>query len=239
MVELPLVFLSGVLGSAHCVGMCGGFALSIGSGAPSAAANLRRQAVYSAGRVSTYAFLGALAGYGGWRVTTGQVNHWVNAQALLAIFAGVLLVAQGLIAAGWWPKRRRAASAVTACLASSALATFLKSPGLSNVLIAGVLTGFLPCGLVYAFLALATSSGHVGLGLLTMVSFGLGTVPVMVLTGCGGSLMTVALRRRVFQAAAWCVVVAGMMSIARGTGYLDLPGWHEPTGCPACAAEQK
>lgn len=238
MIELPLVFVSGVLGSAHCVGMCGGFALTIGSGAASVSSNLRRQAVYSVGRVCTYAFLGAMAGYGGWRVTTGQVNHWINAQAALAILAGVLLVAQGLIAAGIWPQRRRAAATNVPCLASSALATFLKSPGLGNVLIAGVLTGFLPCGLVYAFLALATSSGHVGWGLLTMVSFGLGTVPVMVLTGCGGSLMTVTLRRRVFQAAAWCVVVAGVMSIARGAGFLDLPGWHEPSGCPACAAGQ-
>lgn len=236
MIELPLVFISGVLGSAHCVGMCGGFALAIGGGAATVSANLRRQAVYSAGRITTYAFLGAVAGYGGWRATTGQVNNWVNVQAVLAIVAGVLIVAQGLMAAGVWPRSRRAAATGMPCLASSALATFLRSPGWTSALIAGVMTGFLPCGLVYAFLALATSSGHVGLGLLTMVSFGLGTVPVMVLTGCGGSLMSLALRRRVFQAAAWCVVVAGMISIARGAGFLDIPGWHEPTGCPACQA---
>lgn len=236
MIELPLVFISGALGSAHCVGMCGPFALTIGSGAPRLTANLQRQLVYSAGRVSTYAFLGALAGYGGWRLTTLSSAAWINAQAVLAILAGALLVAQGLLAAGVRPRfwRRRSAAVAAPCLASGALATFLQSPGLSNVFLAGVLTGFLPCGLVYAFLALATSAGHVGLGLLTMIAFGLGTMPVMVLTGCGGTLMTLSLRRRVFQAAAWCVVVAGMMSIARGAGFLDLPGWHEPTGCPAC-----
>ena len=65
MIELPLVFLGGLLGSAHCVGMCGGFALSIGVGAKSFTANLQRQLVYTLGRVLTYSFFGVAAGYAG------------------------------------------------------------------------------------------------------------------------------------------------------------------------------
>ena len=57
--ELPLILLGGVLGSSHCVGMCGGFALSIGATAPNVMQNLTRQLIYSAGRVFTYGFLGA------------------------------------------------------------------------------------------------------------------------------------------------------------------------------------
>ena len=53
MIELPLVFLGGLLGSAHCVGMCGGFALTIGLGARDVAANVCRQLVYTAGRIFT------------------------------------------------------------------------------------------------------------------------------------------------------------------------------------------
>ena len=65
MIELPFVFLAGLLGSSHCVGMCGGFALTIGSAARLVRENLWRQTIYSAGRVFTYTWLGICAAYGG------------------------------------------------------------------------------------------------------------------------------------------------------------------------------
>ena len=68
MIELPLLFTAGILGSTHCLGMCGPFALAIGSQAPGWKSNLLRQLVYSAGRIFTYASLGAMAGFGGWRL---------------------------------------------------------------------------------------------------------------------------------------------------------------------------
>ena len=58
MIELPLVLMSGLLGSAHCLGMCGGFALAIGGGATNVRSNLARQLVYTAGRVFTYMVFG-------------------------------------------------------------------------------------------------------------------------------------------------------------------------------------
>lgn len=70
--ELSLIFLSGLLGSAHCIGMCGGFALSIGVGSKSWKNNLARQTVYTLGRAFTYAFLGALVGFF-WIPTGGEV----------------------------------------------------------------------------------------------------------------------------------------------------------------------
>ena len=73
MIELPLVFLGGLLGSAHCVGMCGGFAVSIGIGSRGLASNLRRQLVYTAGRIFTYSFFGIVAGYAGlWIAAQGE-----------------------------------------------------------------------------------------------------------------------------------------------------------------------
>ena len=89
MIGLPLVFLGGLLGSAHCVGMCGGFALLIGSGARSARANLARQIVYSLGRIFTYSACGAAVGYAGLRLSD-DLPSVVNAQALLAIVAGAV-----------------------------------------------------------------------------------------------------------------------------------------------------
>lgn len=234
MIEWPLVFAAGLLGSSHCIGMCGGFALAIGSSSRSLSANAGRQLVYTAGRVFTYAFLGAAAGFGGWRLA--QAAPWlVNLPALLAILAGLALIYQGLRAAGWLGRASKAGGGP--CLAGSIFATFLTAPGLLNAFLAGLLTGLLPCGLLYGMLALAASTQHIGLGAAAMALFGLGTAPVMVLTGCGGSLLSLAARRHVLRVAAWCVVLTGVISIARGCGFLTLmvqAAGVDPENCPFC-----
>ena len=104
MIEWPLILGSGMLGAAHCLGMCGPFALAVGAAAPSWRANLWRQAWYSAGRVFTYAVLGSAAACGG-RWLAGQFAVWANIPAILALVAGCFLVIQGLLAAGVLPKR--------------------------------------------------------------------------------------------------------------------------------------
>jgi sulfite exporter TauE/SafE len=240
MIELPLVFISGLLGSAHCLGMCGPFALAIGAGTRGYRRNLLRQVSYTAGRIFTYSFLGALAGYGGANLA-GATPPWVSAPAALAIVAGVFLVYQGLKTAGTWPPlnwlgaRRRVAVTPNqgTCLAASFFASFLRSGQASSVFLAGLFTGFLPCGLVYAFLTLAASSANLWLGAATMAAFGLGTAPLMIVAGWGGNLLARGWRQRLLQLAAWCVVLAGIISIARGVGYLPSPQ-GAPPACPFC-----
>src|SRR5690348_15871173 len=78
----------------------------------------------------------------------------------------------------------------------------------------------MPCGLVYAFLALASSTTSMIGGWLTMFAFGLGTMPIMVLTGLGAGLLTLALRRRVLQIAGFCVLLAGALPMVRGIEFL-------------------
>ncbi|THF56254.1 sulfite exporter TauE/SafE family protein, partial [Pseudothauera rhizosphaerae] len=96
--ELWLVFLAGMAGSMHCLGMCGGFACALGADGRGAGATLRRHLVYNLGRVTTYCFLGALAGLaGGWLAGHGGVGAGVGlAQRALALLAGLLMVAAGL-----------------------------------------------------------------------------------------------------------------------------------------------
>ena len=144
-------------------------------GAGSPASNLRRQLTYTLGRVLTYSFFGVVAGYGGFWLSR-RAGTLVNVQAGLSIVAGALLVFQGLLALGVLPPRLFPAisGGGTPCLAGTFVGPFLTSPGWSNVLLAGILTGFLPCGLVYGFLTLASSSASVVHGLLTMLAFGAG-----------------------------------------------------------------
>lgn len=230
MTEWWVVVAGGLLGSSHCVGMCGGFALSLGNQSLRLATNLARQVIYGLGRVFTYSTAGAVAGYGGWRLT-GLLPSAVPVQALLAVVAGVLLVYQGLAAAGVLPGVRVAAGGP--CLASGMFAALFRATRLRSVFLGGVINGLLPCGLVYAYLALAASAGGLFRGWATMALFGLGTLPVLALVGCGSSFLRLAFRRRLLTAAGWCVVLTGMISVARGLAFLHGP---RPGGsdCPFC-----
>jgi uncharacterized protein len=235
MIELPLVFLGGLLGSAHCVGMCGGFAVSIGLGSRGFGSNLRRQLLYTTGRVFTYSFFGIIAGYAGSWIAA-RASLWINIQATLSLLAGVLLVAQGSLALGvvrrrYWPKTTGGGSV---CLMGSFVGPFLASSSSSHVLLAGVLTGFLPCGLVYGYLALASSSASIWAGLLTMSIFGAGTGPLMILSGTGGSLIAHARRSTFLRISAVCVGLTGLISIVRGILFVQLTPAPEVVRCIFC-----
>ncbi|HMP06418.1 MAG TPA: sulfite exporter TauE/SafE family protein, partial [Lacipirellulaceae bacterium] len=102
---------------------------------------------------------------------------------------------------------------------------------------AGVATGFIPCGLVYALLLKAAASGTVLNGAATMALFGLGTAPLMIAAGVGGTWVAASTRARLMRAAAWCVVVVGAMTLARGAVQLNAPG-DGPAPCPFCASAE-
>ncbi len=235
MIEWPLIFLGGLLGSSHCVGMCGAFALTIGLGTASAFANARRQFAYSLGRIFTYSFAGASAGYIGMRLTR-HAGPTFYAQAMLALVAGMLLVAQGLHSAGlvprFWKKKQVAAAF---CPSQGLFRSFLTAPGWHNAFLAGLLTGFLPCGLVYAYLVLAAGSGKIIGGTAIMAVFGAGTVPLMVLTGVGSSFLTAGARRYLFRAAAFCVIATGLVTISRGVGWARSSAATGEPNCPMCS----
>lgn len=234
--ELPLVFVSGVLGSAHCIGMCGAISATMNLGTNSVAAALRRQLVWSIGRVFTYSFLGMLAGFAGARLTASQFMSsqlsMLNVQATLAVVAGVLLIIQGLFSAGIFRRKGKRAGG---CLTASVFAKFLNCGSSLMVFVAGIATGFLPCGLVYSFLALAGATASLWKAPLLMAAFGLGTVPVMLLTGAGLSVASLRIRERLMKVAALCVVVTGVMTTGRGIAFAVNSDAESPQDrCPLC-----
>ena len=231
MIEWPLLIVAGLLGSSHCLGMCGPFALAIGSGCRTWQAQFVRQVLYTSGRIFTYAALGALAGYGGARLASYS-GSLVNVPAVLALLAGAILCYQGLLAAGLITWKHHAGSP---CLAGTFFGTFLRRPGTSGIFLAGMFTGLLPCGLLYGTLALAASTHTVWKAMAVMALFGLGTAPAMMAAGWTGSLLSVALRKRMFTVAAWCLVLTGSISVLRGASFL-LAGEKSATAaaCPLC-----
>ena len=192
-----LIFFAGLAGSFHCIGMCGGFACAIGVDPRGRSATLRRHLIYNIGRVTTYCFLGAvvghfgmlLVGHGGENTPTGL------AQRGLAIISGLLMVFIGLQFLGLLRTRGRLSPGHGGEFLVQALRDLLKISSASAPLAFGVLNGFLPCPLVYAFAAQAAASGGPLPGTLTMAAFGLGTFPAMLLMGGVGSWLWPNLRR--------------------------------------------
>ena len=230
-----LITLSGVLGSAHCVGMCGGFAVMLGVSRPTVVENLRTQLTYSCGRLASYASLGAVAGYGG-RELMQRVPAFVNVPATLSLVSGLFLIWEGTKAAGWQRWAGSPSVARGGCLLSPLMSALLRYPALRHAFAAGVLTAFLPCGLVYAFVSLAASSSDLVQGAGVMLAFGLGTIPLMVLTGAGWSLLGASARRHVWTAAAWSVVLTGLLTCGRGVAFLRTADLPPAERCPFCAS---
>ncbi|MEZ6131983.1 MAG: sulfite exporter TauE/SafE family protein [Planctomycetaceae bacterium] len=235
--ELPLIFISGVLGSAHCIGMCGAISAMMNMGTSTISSALTRQVLWSLGRTFTYTFLGMVAGFAGVRLSRSQFltsqTSVVSLQAGFAVLAGLLLVFQGMLSAGWF--RRKVSGSHAGCLTASIFGKFLRGGSKTGVFIAGILTGFLPCGLVYSFLALAAASASVWKGPLLMLAFGMGTVPVMLVTGAGLTMASLRLRQRLMKLAAVCVILTGVLTIGRGIAFATNATAQSPQkACPLC-----
>lgn len=232
MVELVLAFCGGLLGSGHCVGMCGAFALTVSAGANGWRDNARRQLVYTLGRAFTYGCAGLTAAFLGTRLPQ-VLPQWVPAQSLLSLVAGIVLVLQGLAILGRPWLRWKLFNSSAACQAARIFREILTAPHLSAVFLAGVGTGFLPCALIYAYLALAAQSGSLISGTLIMVSMALGTAPLLMLTGLGTSGIPLKARQRVLHGAAFIVLITGAVTLYRGGAY-----WASshavPQDCPLC-----
>ncbi|OED40815.1 cytochrome biogenesis protein [Endozoicomonas sp. (ex Bugula neritina AB1)] len=176
-------FTIGLLGSAHCIGMCGGItsalSLSLKGRNPSHVAGL--MLCYHSGRIFSYALAGALLAGIGWYL--GDLAPAVK--MALRYFAAGMMIAMGFYLTGWWRgltvleqlgqilwKRLQPLSKKLLPITHS-----------GSALLLGMVWGWLPCGLVYSNLALAASQGSILSGSLVMICFGLGTLPAVFLTG--------------------------------------------------------
>jgi len=186
---------------------------------PRIAPALAHQLLYSAGRLVTYGFLGALAGILSQRLSALDLPL-VGGQQVLAIVAGVLMLLIGLSTLGVlrirWLDRVFGGAPAGGGACGGMLRQFLSARGVGPFLLAGVFTGFLPCGLVYAALAKAAEAANPLGGWTGMIVFGLGTTPAMVAIGCSSTLVSVRLRTRVLQLAACFVILLGGVTVYRG-----------------------
>ena len=184
---LGAAFLVGLLGSTHCIGMCGGIvgALTLGLDDPVRKSSFRLQAfllAYNSGRILSYTLAGGLSGLLG-----GQFARldWDIDFPVGGLIAGLFMVALGFYLTGWWQ--------VLVVLEKLGARLWRRIEPLGRRLLPvnsllqafalGMLWGWLPCGLVYAALAWSLTTADAGQGALLMFGFGLGTLPMLLLMG--------------------------------------------------------
>jgi len=235
--DYATVGLMGLLGGAHCAGMCAPFALAVSIGTHHRARALfLRHTAYQAGKATAYMSLCL-----GLRLATGWANLIPSLERLqdwLALAAGVVMIATGLgylvpwrpapvvnwlsqTASGAWTKR--------SCGALSAL---WNAPSLWSALLTGWINGFMPCGLSLAALLFLASRDSVVTAVAGSYVFGLGTMPALLVTGWLGGRVSSQARGRWLRIAGALLVLAGLFTLFRGSAVVNewIPCHPAPPG---------
>jgi sulfite exporter TauE/SafE len=177
------VFVVGLLGGVHCLGMCGSIVGILTGQLPKDGARWPFHLAYNSGRIASYTVAGMLVG------AIGQAGllfrDAVPVQHLLFALSSLMLIALGLYLAGLWSMVRRIEQLGSVLWQRIQPLTRFVFPITSplRALLLGMLWGWLPCGLVYSVLVTALASGHPQSGALIMLAFGLGTLPNLLVIG--------------------------------------------------------
>ncbi len=198
-------FVAGLLSAGHCFGMCGGI---VGAFSVGGAGRLRGLFAYNAGRILTYTALGALAGALG-ATLAGFLPPEV-ARRGGRLLAALFLVGLGLYLAGrpqfLQPIERLGARLWRRIEPLSRKLLQARGPG--HALALGLVWGFLPCGLVYSMLAMASLAGGAVDGALVMLSFGAGTLPALFAAGFAASRLRGLAQSTILRRSAAAIYVA-------------------------------
>ncbi len=178
MIEFSLLsaLLAGLLGGVHCVGMCGGIVAAFSFRADGSKPPFRLHIGYNIGRVLSYMLFGALAGALGGSLNLLEIRPL---QTALYVLAQGVMILLGLYLAGWnqWVLVFEKAGGALWTHVQPLFRKLLPVKNLPAALLAGMVWGWLPCGLVYSILVAALASGSATSGAALMLAFGLGTLP--------------------------------------------------------------
>jgi sulfite exporter TauE/SafE len=204
-------FIIGLLGSFHCVGMCGPIAVALPVYQESRLKLITGRALYNFGRIVTYSLMGALFGLFGSRLVIFGLQQY------LSVGFGVLIIAY-VFTPGKVKSKFSNISIyrfVTDFIKKH-FAKLTEKKTLSSLFLIGLLNGLLPCGFVYVGIAGAVSTGGVISGALFMALFGLGTFPIMFAASLVGKFVNLNVRKRINKLIPVFAVILAVLFILRG-----------------------
>lgn len=231
-ISLLLAGLSiGILGSFHCVGMCGPIALSLPIYNVSTWKKLFFITLYNLGRVVAYSLLGAIFGLVGMQFFIGGY------QQILSISLGVLILF--FLFFNTYSSNKNSYFNIFSNFIKKQLGSLLRNDKkFYTYIFIGFLNGFLPCGLVYVAIAGAVATGSIANSVLFMAAFGLGTFPIMFSVTVLGKYISLQLRNQMRRAVPLFVGVMAILLILRGLNlgipYISPEMKATPTGTHSC-----
>ena len=207
----------GLLGSFHCIGMCGPIAFVLPLNRENNFKKVIQISLYHLGRLLTYSFIGLLFGL------LGKGLFLMGFQQRISIMVGVLMIVIVLIPARIFNKYNFSRPLYSFVgKVKSGLGKLLKKKSYKALFTIGILNGFLPCGLVYMALVGSIATTDTTLGALYMFMFGLGTIPLMTTAVYLGNVLSISVRNKIQKAIPVFVVMIGILFILRGLG-LGIP----------------
>ena len=210
-------FILGLLGSFHCVGMCGPIAFMLPVDRTNSFRKITQIFTYHFGRLLAYSIIGLFFGL------VGKSLYIFGFQQQLSIAIGVLMIIVVLIPVQTF-NRYNFSKPVYNIISKvkSSLGKALKKKTADTFLTIGFLNGFLPCGLVYMAVFASLAMQSTTQGSLYMVLFGLGTIPLMTTAIYIGKFLNIKAKQRIQKAIPVFVIIIGLLFIIRGLG-LDIP----------------
>ena len=214
---LYTALLFGLISSLHCIGMCGPIAMMLPVDRSNPSKKIMQIMSYHLGRISAYATVGFVFGL------LGKGFYMAGMQQKMSIIIGLLMILVILI-----PEKTFAnynfSKPVFRLIAKvkEALGKQFKKKTYQSLFTIGLLNGFLPCGMVYVALFGAIAMQSSSLGVLYMILFGLGTVPLMSSVVYIHSFISLGMRNRIQKVIPFVVVLIGFLFILRGLG-LGIP----------------
>jgi len=201
----------GLVGSLHCIGMCGPIALALPLKGKNNIQRVFGLLLYNLGRIITYGLFGTLFGL------MGKSFHLAGIQRQVSIFMGVLIIV-GLLVPYVLKKKNKLTGLWYKIFGNlySEMSVLLKNGSFWSLFVIGFLNGFLPCGLVYLAIAGAIAQPEVINGTIFMVMFGLGTIPAMFGIGWASKYISLTMRNAVKRATPYLVGFFGLLLIFRG-----------------------
>lgn len=207
----------GLLGSFHCIGMCGPIAFMLPVDRSNSTKKIIQISIYHFGRLLAYSIIGLIFGF------VGKSLYIFGLQQQLSIIIGVIMIVVALTPLHIFNKYNFSKPIYKIISkVKSALGKALKKKTSDTFLTIGFLNGFLPCGLVYMAVFASITTANAFQGSLYMLLFGIGTIPLMTSAIYLGKFLNATIKQRIQKAIPVFVVVIGLLFIIRGLG-LGIP----------------
>jgi sulfite exporter TauE/SafE len=214
---LYTAFIFGLISSFHCVGMCGPIAMMLPVDRTNEAKKVTQIITYHLGKLTSYGLLGLIFGL------LGKSFYLAGLQQQLSIILGILMIVVAVVPEKVFAKYNFSKPVYSSIIKiKSSLGQHFKNKSYKSLFTIGLLNGFLPCGMVYVAIFGAIAMQSVSLGILYMILFGIGTIPLLTAVVYLSNILSLSFRQTIQNMIPLVAVVIGMLFIIRGLG-LNIP----------------